>query len=79
MEHNGSERPPSVRQVESLDDGTIVKVEYDPGREVVRPSYYWTPDAELLSRILSATLRCAGATPKRTSRGRTRARRSPGQ
>ena len=66
VEHNGSERPPSVRQVEILDDGTIVTVEYDPRGQVVRRSYYWTPDAELLSRILSATLGRAGATPKRT-------------
>jgi hypothetical protein len=55
-----------VQQVEILDDGTIVTVEYDPRGEVVRRSCYWTPDAELLSRILSATLGRARATPKRT-------------
>jgi hypothetical protein len=56
VEHDGSERPPSVRQVEILDDGTIVTVEFDPRGDVVRRSYYWTPDDELLSRILSAAL-----------------------
>jgi hypothetical protein len=56
VRENGSERPPSVRQAEVLDDGTLVTVEYDHRGEVVRQAYYWLSDAELLRSILSRTL-----------------------
>jgi hypothetical protein len=56
VRENGSERPPSVRQAELLDDGTLVTVEYDHCGEVVHQAYYWSPDAELLRSILSQTL-----------------------
>ena len=56
MQSDGSERPPSVRQTEILDDGTLVVTEYGSRREVVRQSYYWSPDAELLRLILARTL-----------------------
>ena len=54
--HNGSERPPSVRQTEILDDGTLVMTDYSPRREVLRQTYYWSPDAKLLTLILTRTL-----------------------
>jgi YD repeat-containing protein len=56
VRENGSERPPSVRQAELLDDGTLVTLEYDQRGQVVRQSYYWSPDAELLRSILARTL-----------------------
>lgn len=66
VEQNGSERPPSVRQIEILDDGTVVTVEFDPRGEVARRSYFWTPDGELLSQILSAALRRPGTDLNKT-------------
>jgi hypothetical protein len=45
-----------VRQTEFLDDGTLVIVEYDPHGQVVRKSCYWSPDRELLERILAGRL-----------------------
>jgi hypothetical protein len=56
VRENDSERPPSVRQAELLDDGTLVTVEYDHRGQVVRQAYYWSPDAELIRSILSRTL-----------------------
>jgi len=56
VRENGSERPPSVRQAEFLDDGTLVTVEYDPRGQGVRQTYYRSPDAGLLRSILSRTL-----------------------
>ena len=56
MDNDGSERPPSVRQTEILEDGTLVTTEYSPQREVLRQTYYWSPDAELLRLILTRTL-----------------------
>ena len=53
---NGSERPLSVRQTEILDDGTLVTTEYNPPGHVVRKTYYWSSDAEQLTRILARTL-----------------------
>ena len=56
MQNDGSERPPSVRRTEILDDGTLVTTDYSPRGEIVRQTYYWSPDAELLSLILARTL-----------------------
>ena len=56
VQNNGSERPPSVRQTEILSDGTLVTTEYSPRREVLRQTYYWSSDAELLTQILARTL-----------------------
>ena len=61
MQKDGSERPPSVRQTEILDDGTLVVTDYGARREVLRQSYYWSPDAELLWLILARTLNDATA------------------
>jgi hypothetical protein len=56
VDNNRSERPPSVRQTEFLEDGTLVIAEYDPRGQVVRKSYYWSADIELLERILARAL-----------------------
>lgn len=55
VNNDRSERPPSVRQTEFLEDGTLVIAEYDPRGQVVRKSYYCSADAELLERILTRT------------------------
>jgi hypothetical protein len=60
VNNDRSERPPSVRQTEFLDDGTLVIVEYDPHGQVVRKSCYWSPDRELLERILAGRLESSG-------------------
>ena len=60
VNNDRSERPPSVRQTEFLDDGTLVIVEYDPHGQVVRKSCYWSPDRELLERILAGKLESSG-------------------
>jgi hypothetical protein len=49
-----SERPPSVRHGRRLSDGTVVTVEYDHRGRVVRETYYWSPDADRLARILDS-------------------------
>jgi hypothetical protein len=56
VNNDRSERPPSVRQTEFLDDGTLIIAEYDPRGQVVRKSCYWSPDRELLERILARSL-----------------------
>ena len=56
VNNDRSERPPSVRQTEFLEDGTLVIAEYNPRGQVVRKSYYWSADEELLERILARTL-----------------------
>jgi hypothetical protein len=56
VQSNGSERPPSVRQTEILEDRTLVMTEFSPRLEVVRQTYYRSPDAELLRLILERTL-----------------------
>ena len=56
MNNDRSERPPSVRQTEFLDDGTLIIVEYDTHGQVARKSCYWSPDRELLERILAGRL-----------------------
>jgi hypothetical protein len=61
VQSDGSERPPSVRQTEILDDGTLVMTDYSPRGEVLRQTYYWSPDAELLRLILARTLNDAAA------------------
>jgi YD repeat-containing protein len=45
-----------VRRTEILDDGTLVTTEYNPLGHVVRQTYYWSSDAEQLTRILARTL-----------------------
>ena len=45
-----------MRQTEILADGTLVTTEYNPPGQVVRQTYYWSPDAEELARILARTL-----------------------
>jgi YD repeat-containing protein len=57
VRNDGSERPPSVRRTERLADGTLVTIEYNPLGRVVRETYYWSSDAEQLSRILERTLK----------------------
>jgi hypothetical protein len=54
--NNRSERPSSVRQIEFFEDRTLVIAEYDPRGVVVRKSYYWSPDADLLEQILARAL-----------------------
>ena len=56
VQNDGSERPPSVRQTEILDDGTLVFTDFSPRGEVVGQTYYWSSDAELLNLILARTL-----------------------
>lgn len=53
MKEDHSERPPSLRQTEFRDDGTLVTTEHDPHGRVVRQSYYWSPDRAQLMRILA--------------------------
>jgi hypothetical protein len=56
VNNDRSERPPSVRQTEFLEEGTPIIAEYDTRGQVLRKSYYWSPDTELLERILARTL-----------------------
>jgi hypothetical protein len=51
--HTRSERPPSVRQVRRLRNGTLVTSEYDRRGRVVSETYYWSPDEALMARILN--------------------------
>lgn len=61
VNNDRSERPPSVRQTELLEDGTLIIAEYDMRGLIVRKSYYWSPDTELLERILARTLQQSDA------------------
>jgi hypothetical protein len=60
MKDDRSERPPSVRQTEFRDDGTLVTTEYDRRGQVVRQTYYWSPNQAQLMRILASLLQTPG-------------------
>ena len=60
MYKDRSERPPSVRRSEFLDDGTLVTTEYDLRGQVVRQTYYWSPDQTQLLRILASLRQMPG-------------------
>jgi hypothetical protein len=60
MKEDHSERPPSLRQTEFRDDGTLVTTEYDRLGKVVRQTYYWSPDQTQLMRILASLLQTPG-------------------